>query len=223
MWSILALGAAEAVINRIIDLDAITRLKLNELQGQCLRVVVDSPNMTIDAYFDHDKLRLEPTALGQPKHPSIFEQRPFDPNYAPTEATATLQVSDFVALIKLLMSKEEHIGNIPLTGDYHLLFNLKSIMAQVELDLASHLSPWLGPSLAHEIGKLQNLPKQWFKTAQSAEFMVSDNLKEDAEILAARWEMTDLSNNTRQLNQDIDRLEAKLQLLTQQISPSQDS
>lgn len=223
MWSILALGAAEAVINRVINLDAITRLKLNELQGQCLRVVIDSPNLTVDTYFDQDKVRFEPTALGQAERTSIFEQRPFDPSYSTQTVTATLHVQDFVALFKLLLSQEDEIGNIPLQGDYHLLFSLKAIMAQVELDLAAQLSPWIGPALAHEIGKLQQLPKRLFDSAKSAEFMVSDALKEDADLFAARWEMSDLQQGTRKLSQEIDRIEAKLQLLMQHIPRSQDS
>lgn len=223
MWSILALGAAEAIINRIIDLDAITRLKLNELQHQCLRVVIDSPNMTVDVNFDQDKLRFEPTPLGQATRSSIFEQRPFDPQYTVKDATATLQVKDLAELLKLLLSKEDELGNIPLQGDYHLLFNLKAIMAQVELDLASHLSPWIGATAAHEVGKLQNLPKQFFNQAKSAEFIASDFLKEDAKIFAPRWQMDDLQQGTRKLNQELDRIEAKLQLIQQRLASSQDT
>ncbi len=50
-------------------------------------------------------------------------------------------------------------GNIPLQGDYHLLQDIQRIMQQAEPDLAAHLSPWIGPALAHEIGKIQLAPK----------------------------------------------------------------
>ena len=223
MWSILALGAAEAIINRIIDLDAITRLKLNELQQQTLRVVIDSPCLSVDVYFDHDKLRFEPNVLGQSQANSIFEQRPFDVQDTIREATATLHVKDVVSLLKLLLSKEENLGNIPLQGDYHLLFALKDIMAQVEFDLASQLSPWIGAAAAHEIGKLQQLPQYMYKQAQSAEFIFTDTLKEDSKLFAARWEMQDLQQGTRQLNTEIERLEAKFQQLQQKFNPSQDT
>jgi hypothetical protein len=36
MWSILALGAIERLIHHVINLDAITRIQLNELQGKML-------------------------------------------------------------------------------------------------------------------------------------------------------------------------------------------
>ncbi|TXJ06209.1 MAG: hypothetical protein E6Q25_09840 [Acinetobacter sp.] len=218
MWSILALGAAEALLNRIIDLDAISRLKLNALQGQMLRVVMDSPRLSVDVYFDENKLRLEATALGQSSPPSIFEPRPDEkPSYVQA-ATATLHVSDLVALFKLLSSADDELGNIPLQGDYHLLFALKTIMAHAELDLAAHLSPWLGATLAHEIGKIQQLPKQFLHTAKSAEFMLIDGLKEDSGLFAARWQMDTLQQQTRQLQQDIERAEAKTKQLLQKFT-----
>ena len=147
MWSILALGAVERLIHHVIDLDAITRIQLNELQGKMLRVVIDSPQLSVDVFFDDNKVRLEPTITGQSDEPSIFEQRPFDKNQQVSEATATLQVKNVVELLKLLLADE--VGNIPLQGDYHLLQDIQRIMQQAEPDLASHLSPWIGPALAH--------------------------------------------------------------------------
>lgn len=58
MWSILALGAVERLIHHVIDLDAITRIQLNQLQGKMLRVVLDSPQLSVDVFFDQDKFAL---------------------------------------------------------------------------------------------------------------------------------------------------------------------
>ena len=41
MWSILALGAVERLINQLINMDAITRIQFNQLQGKLLRVVIE--------------------------------------------------------------------------------------------------------------------------------------------------------------------------------------
>ena len=71
MWSILALGAAERLVNRVIDLDAITRIQLNQLQGQLLRVVIASPQLSVDVFFDENILRLEQTATGHSETPSL--------------------------------------------------------------------------------------------------------------------------------------------------------
>ncbi|MGE8685414.1 MAG: ubiquinone biosynthesis accessory factor UbiJ [Acinetobacter sp.] len=221
MWSILALGAVERLIHHVIDLDAITRIQLNELQGKMLRVVIDSPQLSVDVFFDENKVRLEPTATGHSQSASIFEQRPFDAQTQITEATATLQVKTVVELLKLLLADD--VGNIPLQGDYHLLQDIQRIMQQAEPDLASHLSPWIGPSLAHEIAKLQLAPKHLKRTLQSHLFFAEDALKEDSGLFAPRWQMDDLNQDTRILNQNLDRAEAKIQLLKNQIDALQDN
>lgn len=211
MWSILALGASETIINQLLDLDPISRIKLNALSGQSLRIVIDAPNLAVDVYFDLNKLRLEATAMGQATQASIFEQRPYDPQIASHAATATLHTKTLIELAQLLLIKDDSVGNIPLQGDYQLLYTLKNILAELDVDLSAQLGPWIGASAAHEIGKLQQLPKQLLKLAKSAEFMLIDGLKEDSHLLAQRWQMDDLQQHTRQLQQEIDRLEARLQ------------
>ncbi len=218
MWSILALGAVERLINQFINLDAITRIQFNQLQGKLLRVVIDSPQLSVDVFFDENKVRLEPTVTGKSETPSVFEQRPFDQNTVITEATATLHVKNIVALAKLFLADD--IGNIPLQGDYHLLQDIQRIIQQAEPDLASHLSPWIGPALAHEIAKIQLAPKHLKRSLQSHLFFAEDFLKEDTGLFAPRWQMDDLQQDTRQLNQNIDRLEAKIQQLKQQLTPT---
>ncbi|WP_343681733.1 hypothetical protein [Acinetobacter baylyi] len=217
MWSILALGAVERCIHHIIDLDAITRIQTNQLQGKLLRVVIDSPQLSVDVFFDENRVRLEPTVTGQTQTPSIFEQRPFDPQYKMTDATATLHVKNIVELVKLLFNDPDQIGNIPVEGDYHLLQDIQKIMQQSEPDLAAHLSPWIGPALAHELGKIRLAPQQLKRSMQSHLFFVEDALKEDSGLFAPRWQMDDLQHATRQLNQELDRVEARLQQLNLQL------
>lgn len=220
MWSILALGAVERLIHYVINLDAITRIQLNELQGKMLRVVIASPQLSVDVFFDHAKVRLEPTVTGHSETASIFEQRPFDQAQSRPPATATLTVANVVELLKLLLADD--VGNIPLQGDYHLLQDIQRIMQQAEPDLAAHLSPWLGPSLAHELAKIQLAPKHIKQTLQSHLFFAEDALKEDSGLFAPRWQMDDLHQDTRIFNQNLDRAEAKIQQLQAQID-TQDS
>ncbi|MDH1799702.1 ubiquinone biosynthesis accessory factor UbiJ [Acinetobacter johnsonii] len=220
MWSILALCAVERLIHHVINLDAITRIQLNELQGKMLRVVIASPQLSVDVFFDQAKVRLEPTVTGHSETASIFEQRPFDQTQSHTAATATLTVANVVELLKLLLADD--VGNIPLQGDYHLLQDIQRIMQQAEPDLAAHLSPWIGPSLAHELAKIQLAPKHIKQALQSHLFFAEDALKEDSGLFAPRWQMDDLHQDTRIFNQNLDRAEAKIQQLQVQID-TQDS
>ena len=218
MWSILALGAVEQLIHHSINLDAITRIQFNELQGKMLRVVIDSPQLSVDVFFDHEKIRLEPTATGHSESASIFEQRPFDPVQTVIDADATLQVKNIIELLKLLLVDD--VGTIPLQGDYHLLQNIQRIMQQCEPDLAAQLSPWIGPNLASQLGKIQWAPKHVVNSLHSHLFFAEDFLKEDSGLFAPRWQMDELHQQTRQLNQDIDRVEAKIQQLLSQFNPT---
>ncbi|WP_291335138.1 ubiquinone biosynthesis accessory factor UbiJ [Acinetobacter sp. UBA801] len=221
MWSILALGAVEKLIHHMIDLDAITRIQLNQLHGKMLRVVLDSPQLSVDVFFDDNKVRLEPTATGHSEQPSIFEQRPFDQAQNISPATATLHVKNVVQLLKLLLSDE--VGNIPLQGDYHLLQDIQRIMQQAEPDLAAHLSPWIGPALAHEIGKIQLAPKHLKRSLHSHLFFAEDALKEDSGLFAPRWQMDDLQQDTRIFQQNLDRAEAKIRQLQAQLDAQPDT
>ncbi|AOA57165.1 ubiquinone biosynthesis accessory factor UbiJ [Acinetobacter larvae] len=219
MWSILALGAAETFINRVIDLDSITRAQLNQLHGKMLRVIIDHPVLSVDVYFDLGRVRLEPTATGQHNSSSIFEQRPFDQAQHLNTATASLKVPDVVALARLLLS--DNVGTLPVQGDYHLLQTLQQIMQQAEPDLAAHLSPWIGPNAAHHLAKVQRLPDVLKRNLHSKLFYAQDFVKEDLGVLAPRWQMDDLQQATRQLNQNIDRLAAKIQQLQARFSSQQ--
>ena len=221
MWSILALGAVERLIHHIIDLDAITRIQLNQLHGKMLRVVLDSPQLSVDVFFDDNKVRLEPTATGHTERASIFEQRPFDQAENISAATATLHVKNVLQLLKLLLSDE--VGNIPLQGDYHLLQDIQRIMQQAEPDLAAHLSPWIGPALAHEIGKIQLAPKHLKRSLHSHLFFAEDALKEASGLFAPRWQMDDLQQDTRIFNQNLDRAEAKIRQLQAQLDAQPDT
>ena len=222
MWSILALGAIERVIHQMIDLDGITRIQTNALAGKMLRVVIASPQLSVDVCFDEGKVRLEATATGHAEQPSIFEQRPFDAQTSSlVEATATLNVKNMVELFSLLVSDD--IGNIPLQGDYKLLQEIQRIMQQAEPDLAAHLSPWIGPTPAHELGKLQLAPQYVKRALQSKLFFAEDTLKEDSGLFAPRWQMDDLNQDTRILNQNLDRVEARIRQLQQQIDAPHNS
>lgn len=207
MLAILALGMMEKTINRIINLDMIMRTQLNQLDGQSLRIKIDAPPISVDVHFDVDKIRLEPSPTASP-----FEPRAEQSKMLPT---TTLHVANVVALLKLLLIDEQNIGNIPVQGDYRLLMQLKTIVQQSELDIASALTPYVGATMAYELGKIQQFPKMMWQHAQNQAYIVQDYLKEDSGLFAPRWQMNDLQHDTRQLHQEIDRLEAKIKKLQQ--------
>ncbi len=219
MWAVLALSAVESMFNRWIDLDAATRMQLNQLQGKMLRVVIDSPQLSVDVLFDQDAVRISPTVLGMNEHkPSLFEQRPYDPAYSIHNATTTLSVGNLLELAKLLQAETGGTGNIKLQGDLSLLQQLQRILAQAAPDLAAQLSPWIGAVPAGQIRDIvqqgrQNVSRIISGSASHA----AEIITEDSDLLAARWQMDQFKRGSRELRQDIERLQARLKQLQHSI------
>ena len=219
MFAVLALGTVETLFNQWIDLDAATRQQFDVLSGKLLRVVIDSPQLSVDVLFDQHKVRINPTALGMAESkPSLFEQRPYDAAYAPEQAHLTLHVSNMVTLAKLMGAEVGKTGNIPIQGDMGILMQLQGILAQAQPDLASQLSPWIGAIPAKQIGDILALGKKTLlQTSQNMASHASEAIVEDSQLVAARWQMDQFKNNMRQLRQDIERAQAKTNALQQQI------
>ena len=76
--------------------------------------------------------------------------------------------------------------------------------------------------MAHELAKISLVPKQIKRSLQSHLFFAEDAIKEDSGLFAPRWQMDDLNQSTRQLNQEIDRLEARLHQLNSQFNRTND-
>lgn len=220
MIATLALAAFERLLNDWIDLDAATRLGFDQLAGsvdnpsvKLLRVVIDAPSLSVDVQFDHGRVRLSPTALGQPEAPtiSVFEQRPYDKKLAPVTATTTLHVPHLIALAKLLGAKAGSTGNLPIQGDMSLLQALQKIMAQAEPDIAGKLAPLIGDMPAQQIGTFlkhgQDTLKQMGKTfaANSEEWV-----QEDSALFAPRWQAEQFSEHMLDLQTDVERLQTRV-------------
>jgi len=216
MIAILALAAFERLLNDWVDLDAATRLGFNQLahpSAKLLRVVIDTPNLSVDVVFDEGRIRLSPTALGQSETPtiSVFEQRPYDKQFAPIQATTTLHVPHLIALAKLIGAKAGSTGNLPIQGDMSLLQAIQKVMAQAEPDIAGKLAPLIGDMPAQQIGTFlkqgQDALKQASKTfaANSEEWV-----KEDSAMFTPRWQAEQFSENMLDIQSDVERLQARI-------------
>lgn len=213
MLATLALGAFESVINEWVDLDAATRQGFNQLTGKMLRVVIDTPHLSVDVVFDLDRIRLSPTPVGmddQPAH-SLFEQRIFDLKLAPSQASTTLHVPHLVALARLFGATPGTTGNLPVQGELAVLQQVQHVMAQAEPDISAKLAPWIGDSLAHQLAQLLSQGKQTLhETSQRLLVHTEDRIKQDNSLLAPRWQAERFIDGVRDLRNDIERLQARL-------------
>jgi ubiquinone biosynthesis protein UbiJ len=226
MLAILALGAFEHLLNEWIDLDAATRQGFRQLDGKLLRVVIGTPHLSVDVLFDRDRVRLSPTpvGMGDATASSLFEQRPFDLKHLPVAADTVLRVPHMVGLAELFGATPGTTGNLPVQGDFSVLQQIQRIMAQAEPDVSARLSPWLGDSLAHQIAQLLNQGKQQVsQTGQRLLEHAEGQLRQDNALLAPRWQAERFVDGVRDLRNDIERLQARMQQFsaTAEANPSQ--
>ena len=220
MLAVLALSAAETLINQWLDLDLATRTALDRLAGKRLRVQVEAPWLAVEVLIDAGKLRLEPTPTGQAERPSLFEQRPWEKNTPPAALPAadlSLQVPNLVVLARLATQTPTAGGTVPVQGDVGLLQQLQRILAAHQPEPGHWVSHWLGDQAGGVTDRLLGpLPQQlrrqgrhWLDTAQ-------EWLREDSGLLAPRWQMQQQVNGVRTLRTDLERLDARLRQLEQQ-------
>jgi len=216
MLATLALGAFESVTNEWIDLDAATRQGFNQLQGKLLRVVIDTPHLSVDILFDQDRIRLSPTPVGMDDQPanSLFEQRVCDLKFAPSRANTTLHVPHLIALARLFGATPGTTGNLPVQGELAVLQQVQQVMAQAEPDISAKLAPWIGDGLAHQLAQLLSQGKQTFtQTGQRLFEHAEAQIKQENTLLAPRWQAERFIDGVRDLRNDIERLQARMRQL----------
>ncbi len=216
MLATLALAAFEGLLNDWIDLDAATRLGFDGLaqpSAKLLRVVIDSPRLSVDVVFDQGRVRLAPTAVGHADTPqyTVFEQRPYDKAQAPVKATTTLHVPHLVALAALIGAEAGSTGNIPLQGDMALLQNLQKILAAAEPDIAGALAPLVGDTAAQYMGGLLTQGHRALRqSAQTLRANSEEWVMEDSQLFSADWQNDRFVDHLQDVQSDVERLQARV-------------
>lgn len=219
MLTVLALAAAERAFNGWLDTDPVARQQLNALSGKTLRIVFDSPQMTLDMLFDRDQVSLTPAATGQAQRPSLFEQRPYDRHHVLQPADTTLHLSDAAALVRLL---RQPAGNIPLEGDYKVLQVFQNAVLQAEPDWLLPIQQALGAQPAALLGETVGRGLRFLRQGgQRLTRQAQDWLQQDSALLAPRWQMEQITAQTAELHLQTERLQARLAQLENRLQPPQ--
>ena len=203
--TVLALSAAQEMLNSALDLDPATRLQLNQLTGRSLLVNVLYPHISILVFLDDNKVRLTPAE---------------DATDYPATATVTATSFD---LIKQALQRDLAISQsgLQLAGDVFFLQQLQHIAQQLDIDWEQGLSSVVGDVAAQQIG--QGVRSLWsFAKKPAAVFLQNSGeyLREEAQLLPTRWQVEDFIEEVQELRTDIDRLEARIALFKQRLTPN---
>lgn len=196
-----ALAGAEASINRALRYDPATRQRLAKLDGQVLALRLSHPSMGFYIAPEAEQLRL----LNHWEGPVA------------TEIQGSLS-----ALVKVALSRNSNLqgSGVEVTGSTGMLLELRQILQGLDLDWEELLSELLGDVAGHQGAEMLRSAKRWLAgRSQSSQRLISEFVTEELKLLPSRNELEDFYRNVDQLRLDVDRAEARLQLLHSQRKP----
>lgn len=202
----LAVAGLEDLVNRALDLDPGSRLRLNALLGRSVLVKVLFPPLDILIYLDQDKVRLTP--LEAQESPS---------------ANTTVSASSFALIRQLLKVNEPFsVGELQISGDTALLQELHAIARDLDIDWESALSQLVGDAAAHQIGEGLRGFFRFAKQAASDIFKNSTTyLRESGQWFPPRWQVDDYVEEVQELRSDIERFEARMLALKKRLDQAE--
>ena len=217
MLTVLLLAGAEKLINLAIASDEITKSGLAPLAGKVLRLNIGMPDIHIDVLFTHERLRFEPVTTDSVFEPSgqTNEREAASMERARmghSRPDCTITVDNPAELLNMMRGAE---GNLPITGDYKVLMQLKQLVAGFDPDVAGQLEPLIGKPMASQLHLLiSQLKGSWRNSAKRAFDDVSDWANDVAGNTLpdpiATTEVNDLKQQLLKLRADVEREEAKL-------------
>ena len=217
MLTVLLLAGAEKLINLAIASDEITKSGLAPLAGKVLRLNIGMPDIHIDVLFTHERLRFEPVTTDSVFEPSgqTNEREAASMERARmghSRPDCTITVDNPAELLNMMRGAE---GNLPITGDYKVLMQLKQLVAGFDPDVAGQLEPLIGKPMASQLHLLiSQLKGSWRNSAKRAFDDVSDWANDVAGNTVpdpvATTEVNDLKQQLLKLRADVEREEAKL-------------
>lgn len=217
MLTVLLLAGAEKLINFAIASDEITKAGLAPLAGKVLRLNMGAPDINLDILFTDERLRFEPVTIDSVFEPSgqMNERQKASMERARmghSRPDCSITVDNPAQLLNLMRGTE---GNLPISGDYKVLMQLKQLVAGFDPDVAGQLEPFIGKPMASQLHLLiSQLKGSWRHSAKQAFDDVSDwandvagnSLTDPAEMT----EVNDLKQQLLKLRADVEREEARL-------------
>ena len=105
-------------------------------------------------------------------------------------------------------------GEVEISGDTRLGHQFKNVFSQMDIDWSEPLANLLGDSFAYQLQKSAKRLGLWGKdTVKSVSMSISEYLQEESRDVVTETELVIFNDAVDQLRDDVDRLQAKIELL----------
>lgn len=192
------LRAAERSIAAALARDTVTARRISALAGKRILVSSRQPDWQLWLIPAHGTINLTTTSDA----PADVEL------HAPASLLARLLVSsDRKAVLQ--------DPDVELLGDSQVLIALQNALADLQLDGEAELARWLGPVAGHAIGSALRRSHQWGRDSRaSLRQTLAEYLTEESRQLVGQAEARARAEQLHDLRLQLDRLEARVALLS---------
>ncbi|MGQ3890753.1 ubiquinone biosynthesis accessory factor UbiJ [Legionella sp. CNM-4043-24] len=194
-----SLKALEQALNFALALDEQSPDKINALQGKIVEMIISPLNVNFFIRFEDGQIRLLDSS--------------------PIEADTRIHSSP-IGLIRLSFlpaSQARSLFNdsVRISGNVVLGMKVKQLIDELDIDWEGHLAHFTGDVVAHQIGSLFRQGRAFQqRIRQSVHNNLSNYLQEETRLFPPREEVDDFFHDIDQTAMDVERLEAKINLLS---------
>lgn len=194
-----SLKALQTAINHALSLDADIASKIQPLRGKVLHMVISPLDVNFFIRFDEKNLQLLDTWDG---------------------AVNTTIHSNPLGLIRLSIlpaSKARSLFNdkIRLSGEVETGQQVKALFDNLDIDWEGHLAHFTGDVVAYQVGSILKHAKNFTRQfTESMRLNTRDYLQEELRLVPTTMELEDLFADIDALALQVERLQAKVDLIT---------
>ncbi|WP_372747277.1 SCP2 domain-containing protein [Litorivivens sp.] len=197
-----ALAALESLINRALELDPVTRERLDALQGQRFTLHCTQPAFSLTLVIDSHILLLSDCE----------------------ETSTTTLTGSWDEFTKIALASDPGAalinGNVRVEGDTSRVLELREILSALDLDWEAPLARLIGDVAAHQIGRGVRQGGRWALGALAAfRRQATEFIREESQWVPHPIQVEDFYRDVEDLSLRTEKLEARLKLLQQRLQP----
>ena len=186
----------DTIVNRALALDPNAMQQLKKLHGKCLEIFLQDFEKSFFMYFTETGIQFTLT------------------NPEKTEARISGPIKAFV---NLALTKNPHQSaqlGLSFEGNFNTVEAIQQLFLSLDIDWTEATSFWTGDIMAHQLGQfVQHAKKRNVHLLKNTAESISEYLQEESLMLPTRIEVNRFMDQVDVLRADVDRFNARLEVL----------
>jgi len=199
-----SLSVLQKAINHALALDPGMPLKIQDLHGKVLEIIISPLNVNFFMSFAANELKLLAHYEGHPD--AIIRSNPMG----------------LIRLSLLPASKVRSLfnDNIRISGDVELGQHVKKLFDEIDIDWEGHLARFTGDVVAYQLGSLVRKGLAFKQhISDSIRQDMTEYLQDELRVFPPREEVNDFFKDVDELSLNVARIEARLNQLKMSLEP----